>query len=781
MSAQSNTISSNLPHYLTRFIGHEREIAQLKQLLTAGRAARLITLTGVGGCGKTRLAAEAARAFANHDAQGSGALFGDGVRWVSLSSLSDAALLPQTVAAALGLREATGRSPTAALLAALRQAHLLLVLDNCEHLASACGTLAQQLLAGCPDLVILATSRAPLNVAAESIFPVPPLTMVDVGAGAAGAYLAQGEAVRLFLDRAAMMLSGYTIHSHNAQAINQICRRLDGLPLAIELAASWIRVLSAQDILMQVEQSLDFLASSEPTLAPRHRSMRAVLDTSWRRLAGEQQRVFAALAVFRGSFSREAAEAVAAASLSSLAALAENSLMQRLPGGEGSTRYQLHEVVRQYAQDRLEAYGDGSSERARGQHLGFFLVLAEQAAQTWDTVEETAWLNRLQIEQDNLRTAVSWAIAQARAEEALRLGAALFTFWVYTSPPDEYGELLQRSLALAWDGEAPAVTLARAKAVNVAGYAAVAGSDYSQGLACFQEGLALYTRLGDERGISWSLRGCGFATLLDGNAEEAQPYVEQSLALCCQSGDAWGEAWSIFDLGHIAFALGAIERAQPLIEDALHRFRQMGVLFGAYRASILLGDIQRRHSHWAEAMAHYAEALQLEQENHFGQFGADLLEGLAKIAAVQRQPDATARLFGAGHAWRQTFGQARSFFYEPGYQRILAIARAQLAEDDWSAGYAAGCGLTSEQAMAEARQAARVLASAPLAPYPAGLTEREVEVLRLVVEGLKDQEIADQLVVSPRTVHAHLRSIYGKLGVNTRTAAAHEAVQLKLV
>ena len=270
-------------------------------------------------------------------------------------------------------------------------------------------------------------------------------------------------------------------------------------------------------------------------------------------------------------------------------------------------------------------------------------------------------------------------------------------------------------------------------------------------------------------------------SLLGGETKKEQHFVERSLALCRKSGDLWGEAWSIFDLGHITFAQGAIERAQPLIEDASQRFMQIGILFGAYRALILLGDIQRRHSRWAEAVAFYTEALQLEQENRFGQFGADLLEGLAKIAAVLRRPGAAARLFGAGHAWRQTFGQARSFFYEPGCRRILAAARAQVAGDDWSAGYEAGRGLTSEQAMAEARQAAQALAAASLVPYPAGLTEREVEVLSLVAEGLKDQEIADQLVVSPRTVHAHLRSIYGKLGVGTRTAAAREAVQLQLV
>ena len=777
MSAESGS----LPHFLTRFIGREREVAQLKQMLTSGHAARLITLTGVGGCGKTRLAAEVARAFTDQGAGKDRASFSHGVCWVDLSSMSDPQLLPQTVAAALGLREAKGRNPARALVTALSQTQLLLVLDNCEHMAGACGALARMLLAGCSGLGILTTSRAPLRIAQEIGFPVPPLSTVDATAGATRVDLVQGDAAQLFLDRAAMTLSGYTIDAHNIQAVNQICRRLDGLPLAIELASSWIRVLSAQDILREVEQNLDFLSSSEPTLARRHRSMRAVLDYSWRRLTREQQRVFAALAVFRSSFSREAAEVVAAASLPSLAALAENSLLQRLPGRGKTTRYQFHEVVRQFAWDRLEAYADGSDERAKQQHLGFFLSLAEQAAETWDTQQETAWLGRLQLEQDNLRTAVRWAITKIRTEEALRLSAALFAFWIYTTPLDEYTELLHRSLKLPWDEGASSVVLARAKALNVTGYAAVAESDFPRAMACFQEGLVLYTRLGDKRGIGWSLRGCGFAALLCDETAKAQRYVQQSLKLSRESGDAWGEAWAIFDLGHIAFAQGTIERARPLIEDALQRFKQMGILFGAYRALILLGDILRRRSRWLEALALYAEALQLEQDNRFGQFGADLLEGLAKIAAVQGQPGTSARLFGAGHAWRQAFGQARSFYYEPNHRRIVTTARAELGSYAWSAGYEAGRSLTSNLAMIEARQAAQALASSSLLPYPAGLTEREVEVLSLVTEGLKDQEIADQLVISPRTVHAHLRSIYSKLGVSTRTAAARKAVQLQLV
>lgn len=781
MAAQVDRRPSRPPQYLTRFIGRRRELAQLSEQLTTKRAARLITLTGVGGSGKTRLAAELARVAARPGRDTQDAWIGYDVCWVSLSSLTDPALVPQTVAAALGLREARGRSPASALLAAVRETHLLLVLDNCEHLAGACGALARQLLDGCPHLVILATSRAPLNVTGEAIYPVPPLQTAEVGTGAGGTHLAQSEAAQLFLDRAAMMLSGYQISRHNAKRITQICQRLGGLPLAIELAASWIRVLSVQDILKEIEESLDFLSSWEPTLAPRHRSMRAVLDTSLRRLSGKQQRVFADLAVFRGSFGRDAAEVVARASLPSLAALVENSLLQRLPGDEWGTRYQLHEVVRQYAQDRLEAYGDGRGESARQQHLRFYLELAERAAESWDTAQETAWLNRLKVDQENLHTAVRRAVAQSQAEEALRLSAALFAFWIYNTPPEGYAELLDRSLALPWDDGSTELVHARAKTLCITGFAAVATSDYAQAMECFQVGETLYRRLDDARGIAWSQRGYGFAKLLSGKAKEAETYVEKSLALCRSSGDAWGEAWSVFDLGNIAFSRGAIEQARRLLEEASQRFEAMGTLFGNYRALILLGDIRRRQSCWSEALAFYSEALRLEQENRFGQFGADLLEGLARIAAAQRLPEISAQLFGAGDAWRQTFGQARSFFYEPGYQRIQEAARAQLEDKAWSSGYEAGRRLTSEQAMDAARQAVPALESAALEPHSAGLTGREVEVLGLVAEGLKNQEIADQLVVSPRTVHAHLRSIYGKLGVHTRTAAALEALERQLV
>jgi len=308
--------------------------------------------------------------------------FLDVVGWVDLAPLSDGAQLPRTVAETLGLREASGDAVTAALIRVLRTRRSLLVFDNCEHLARACATLAKSLLSACPNLAILATSQVPLRTADEVVFPVPSLDTVNANPLMSVANLAQSGAVQLFIDRASMVLPGYALNQGNALTINRICQRLDGMPLAIELAASWIRVLAVSDILDQIEASLDILSSSLPTLESRHRSMHAVLESSWRRLNVEQQRVFAALAVFRGGFIREAAESVAETSLPILAALVENSLMQRLPGAGGTTRYTLHELVRQYALDHLEhVETDGAAEYVRQRHLDHFLAMAERAEQ----------------------------------------------------------------------------------------------------------------------------------------------------------------------------------------------------------------------------------------------------------------------------------------------------------------------------------------------------------------------------------------------------------------
>lgn len=792
MSNDQGLLDHRLPTYLTQFIGREREITFLRQLMggdsvaTNGLVApgaqkdRLITLSGVGGCGKTRLALEVARGFAQLG-DDDGSSFRDGVRWVDLASVTDPAELPQVVAAALDLREAASLNPLEALVNELNDQHILLIIDNCEHLAAACQRLVKVLIPTCPRVVILLTSRTPLHVADETIFAVPPLQTVIPQHGCFGDDSPRSEATRLFLNRVAMVTPGYTSTGSTAETISHICQRLDGLPLAIELAASWMRVLTARDLLAEIDRSIDFLSSSAPTLAERHRSLRAVLESSWQRLGKQDQQVFSALGVFRGNFSREAAEVVCGASLSSLSALTETYLIQRLPDSESETRYHIHELVRQFAFERLEALDPAQAERARQRHLDYFLSLVERAEEAWDTALEMKWLDRLRTERSNLDAALRWAMDQQQTEEALRLSAGLFTFWVYTSPLALYAAALEQAVSLPWDARSPAITRARAKALNVAGYAAVARSDFRGARTRFDEGLTLFSSLVDDRSIAWSLRGRSFANRLAGDVVASQADEERSLTICRATNDLRGEAWSVHDLGEIAFALDDLDRAEQLLEEGLDRFEEHGVAFGAYRAIILLGDVNRRRTQWSDAITRYEQALARQRQLHFVARGADILEGLAEVAVALHQPTTAARLFGAGHAWRESFGFARYLSHEEDHERSLTAAQGQLRAGRWSTNYDAGRRLNSEQAMDEAHLRARELASGSTGRDLAGLTERELEVLHAVALGLGSSEIAAQLVVSPRTVHAHLRSIFHKLNVSTRTAAVHEAARLNLV
>jgi non-specific serine/threonine protein kinase len=541
-----------------------------------------------------------------------------------------------------------------------------------------------------------------------------------------------------------------------------------------------MRVLTARDLLAEIDSSIDVLSSSAPGLADRHRSMRAVLESSWHRLAEQDQRVFSALAVFRGSFSREAAGSVTGATLSSLSALTDTYLIQRLPNSENETRYRMHDLVRQFAFERLEQVDKAAADTSLAQHLGYFVSLVERAEAAWDTPQEAEWLDRLRTERANVDAALSWAMDVQQSEKALRISAGLFAFWVYTTPLTGYANTLEQALSLPWDARSPAATRARAKALNVAGYAAVIGSDFRRARERFDEGLSLYAELADDGASAWALRGRSMVSRLTGDVEAAQADEERSLAICRATNDVRGEAWSVHDLGEIAFANGHLDVADELLEEGLQQFERHGVAFGSYRALIMLGDVRRRRAQWAGAIARYKQALGRQRQLHFVAMGGDILEGLAQVAVGLHSPAVAAQLFGAGHAWRATFGFQRYTFHEKAHERGIVAAKQRLGSE-WAAAYAAGCDLSADQAMDQAESAANELASVATARDMTGLTRRELEVLHAVSLGLGSPEIAVRLVVSPRTVHAHLRSIFRKLDVSTRTAAVHEALRLHLV
>ena len=665
-----------LPVYVTRFIGREGVLEALGHLLFAADGRRLLTLVGPGGCGKTRLAVELVRSPMPPQAE-ERRTAPTGIRWVDLASASDALGLSSAIATAFHMH---GGLSARALRNALKSERILLVLDNCEQVAADCARLLDELLPSSTDLVVVATSRIPLHARLEHVFLVPPLSTEPSGESD-GCGALESEATRLFLDRAGMVMPGYQLLGENVDAINALCRRLDGSPLAIELAASWIRVLSARDLLIEVNHNLDILSSSASPVDDRHRSLRAVLDSSWLWLDDRERQVLRRLSVFVGSFSRDAAMAVAGGNLSSLLTLAEKSLIQRLPETASGTRYHLHQVVRDYGLDRLaESPPDGDDARSR--LLDYLLETTRVAADVWPAGNaDPAAVDRSTQDQENVVSVLQWAVERQDAERALRLSAGLFGFWMYASPVSVYTAAIEAALAMPWNATSRSTQAARAMTLSIAGYAAVWASDFQRARRWFAEATTLYRDLEDERMVAWSLQGWGYAHTVAGEPEEGQRLEEEGLEIVRRLGDHRGLAWATHDLGEIAFARGDLDRAQHFLEEGCRRFEEAGLTYGTYRAQSMLGDVYRLKAEWALALNWYQRALDLLPQTPIG--GAEILEGLAQIAEGLQKAALAARLFGSGHAWRQTFGLRRFYFYEAEHSLSLTRTQEQVSSHEW--------------------------------------------------------------------------------------------------
>jgi non-specific serine/threonine protein kinase len=642
-----------LPVALSSFVGREREGAEVLGLLRGEGprgAVRLLTLTGPGGTGKTRLAL--------HAAAGAAADYPAGVRLVELAPLADAALVPRAVAAALGVRETPGQDVTETLLQTLRERRLLLVLDNCEHLLPACAALAETLLRGCPRLQVLATSRQGLGVQGETTWPVPALG-VPATAALPLEQLAQSEAVRLFVERAASVSPGFVLTERNGGAVAEVCRRLDGLPLAIELAAARVRTLSVEQIGARLDHRLRLLTSGRRAALPHQQTLRASVDWSYGLLAPPERHLLRRLAVFAGGWTLEAAEAVCAVPTPSgvarsagstrepsgrgapgeeldpeevldvLGGLVDKSLVvagEAEPGGNGGAeererRYTLQETVRQYALEKLLAAGEAESAQAR--HAAHYLTLAEQAEPALNGPQQKAWLGRLEREHDNLRAALRWAIgeghegaqeaqeAQAgQAETALRLGAALAKFWTVRGYQSEGQRWLDFALARA-AGAAPA---RRARACYAAGRMARARRDYGAARARYEECLSLWREVGNRRGVALALASLGGVAGDQGLAETARALHEESLALRRASADRRGVAQSLNNLGMLAFARGDYRTAAALQEESLALHRELRDTGGVASALLMLGQTAGRQGDLQQATRLCSESLDLFRE-----------------------------------------------------------------------------------------------------------------------------------------------------------------------
>jgi predicted ATPase/DNA-binding CsgD family transcriptional regulator len=761
MTADKELFGDTLPTYLTRFVGRDREIATVLSRLHPGR---LVTISGVGGAGKTRLAIEVAKRSRGgpsgmHDARE--------VYFVPLDAVVDPTEVRAAVAAGIGIPGQLGDRPLAPIVRALTNRRALLVLDNCEQVADACQELVVSLLAACPTVTVLATTRIPLDLPDEQVFAIPPM-----GSGALRSNPFESDAVALFLDRASSVAGAYALTEHNAKTLTEICDVLHGLPLGIELAASWIPVLSPRDLLDHLRQADIALASGTALVEDRHRSLAVILDSSWRWLSTTERAVLSSLAIFVGGFTREAAEVVADANLGVLAALAERSLIQRLPDSRGGSRYQVHELIRHHA---LHHLADDGPTRTR--HFAYFLELVEALETSWNTQPEPLWFNPIGADLANISAAMMWVLDQGDAEGALRLAVGLGRFWPFSvaSPAVRLAQL-RAALALPWSPSGVISIRARARAYWEAGVLQCR-ADPAAAQDLQQQGLVLFQEIGDEAGVARCILNHGAASLLVGDSQRGRREIAESLARCQACDDALGVVWAYDLLGIAGFVIGDYAEASSYLRQSATQFESLGAPLGACHALVDLGLSLRYEGKLPSALNAYRQALRYQREYRFTTESADSFDGLAVIAASLGHLDLAAKLFGAAAGWREAYQDEQWFPMPNDFQERADGVRRRVGERAWFEAYGAGGNLNSEGAMSLAEEAVFALEE-ELQRRSAGLTSREIDVLHLVADGLTNAEIAERLVLSERTVHAHLRSIFDKLGVSSRTAAARAVASL---
>jgi predicted ATPase/DNA-binding CsgD family transcriptional regulator len=764
----SDTARISLPKPLTSFIGRESELAQAKRLLADSY---LVTLTGPGGSGKTRLCIALAAAVAGD--------YPDGVYFVPLAPVRDPGLVPSTIARSIGLQDARDRPLMEHLVSQLCGRQLLLVLDNFEHLLAA-APIVTRLLQETGAVRILVSSRSSLRISGEQECPVPPLTVPDETHPTA-ASLAACESVRLFAERAAAALPGFALDDENAAAIADIARRLDGLPLAIELAAARVKLLPPEAILPRLDHSLGLLTSGRRDLPDRQQTLRATIAWSHDLLTEGARRLLAVCSVFAGGVSLEVIETVCDAAvdiglpvLDGVAELVDQSLLRQLPR-PGPVRYVMLETIREYAAERLAAMPE--AEQVRRAHAAAFLALVETGGRPHAGLARKDWLQRVEVEQNNIRAALSW-YRQHDLPVALRLAASMSAFWSLRGHHTEGRQRLDELLSLV-----PGASIDRVSALNGAAWLAIDQGEYARAADLLDQSIELSHALGDTVGEGIATLYLGRCKMSSLRIVEAAPEVERGVALMHEAGDRPAIACSMFYSGLAALLTGRLEASCDMFGRCAALAAELGLTPLSARARQMLGfpllelgELSAARTAMAESFPEIIDV----GDRWVIQIG---LSGFIGLAAKTGRPRMALRLAGAADAYRDVNQFSLPEPIAEMVDRWLAPARAQ-------AGRAADRLRADGRRLSPEEAVGQVLADEPAEPgrqsasrlgprrgSSSALTRREAEVAALVARGLTNRDIAAQLFLSVRTVEVHVDHILTKLGFHARTQLAAWALE----